>query len=427
MKSFKIGIVGFGTVGRGTARVLVERKKEIAARVGREIQIAQICDRQIPAEIPFGLPREIFTENANEIIENPEIDAIVELVGGVDFAKNLISKSLRAGKNVVTANKHLLARAGGELFNLARENGKSLLCEAAVAGAIPCLQFLRKSFAAGKIQKVEGILNGTANFILSKLQNSGGEFSEILKIAQDRGFAEADPTFDIDGIDTADKIAILASFCFGGEINFSAVQIRGISNLIPDDFEFARQNNRKIKLVASAEKIDGQIFARVRPVLVKKYSAIGQTDGVLNCVQFSDSLAGKIFFSGAGAGGDATGTALVSDLAEIARGADLNSTPFLENENCPAGNASQLEQKSVFRIVVRDEPGILAKVAQSLADEKISISGAFHREPDADGSVPILIQLQKSKISTVEKVAEKVAKMPFIKSAPVILPIANEK
>ena len=225
MPKIKIAIVGFGVVGRGTARNLIERKKEISARGGVEIEIAKICDLQIPAEIPFDLNREIFTKNVDEILQNDEIQIVVETVGGVDFAKNLIEKSLRAKKNVVSANKHLIAKFGDELFKIARENGVQFLCEAAVAGAIPCLNFLRRNFPTANFTRVSGILNGTANFILSHLQIKGGDFAEVLKTAQKLGYAEADPAFDIDGIDAAHKIAILANFAFGIKIDFSKVRI----------------------------------------------------------------------------------------------------------------------------------------------------------------------------------------------------------
>jgi len=432
MQKIVIGILGFGVVGKGTVQNILERKKEIFSRTGIEIEIKKICSRNLPTkkELNFknqNLDKKIFTKNANDLLQDKKIEIIIELIGGIDFAKDFIKKALQQGKHVITANKHLLAKYGNELFNLAQKNNRLLLCEASVAGAIPCLKFLRKNCPGGKFSYIEGILNGTANFILSKLQIEGGDFKTVLKQAQKNGFAEKDPTFDIEGIDAAHKIAILSSFVFGGKIDLNAVKIEGISKLIPEDFEFAKINGYKIKLIAKSEKIKNRVFTSVRPVFVKKFSQLGQTDGVLNCVFLNDNFSGPILMKGSGAGGLATGSAILADIIEIAENNLLQSIPFKKSNNLSSGNFKDLFSKTVFRVEAKDGVGILAKIANILAKENISIIGVHNNHPNSKGIVPIFLFLEKAKWEYLEKAAQKINHLSFVQSSPIIFSVSDHE
>jgi homoserine dehydrogenase len=427
MNKLKIGILGYGVVGRGTVKALLERQELFKAKTGAQIEIVKICDLNIPENRPQELASSVFTTDAQEILADPEIKVVVELIGGTGFAAGFIEKALKNKKSVVTANKHLLAEKGPELFTLAEENDVYLLAEAAVCGAIPILRSLRNNLYFQDITKVKGIFNGTANFILSKLQYVGGSFEEVLKLAQEKGYAEADPTFDIEGIDAAHKTALLAAYTFGAKINYSKVSVLGISNLIPADFEFAQSLGLKIKLVSRVEKKDNQVYLSTRPELVKRFSALGQTDGVLNSVILEDVEAGPIILSGNGAGGLATGTAVASDLAEIALGQAKTQAPknlpFNQSQNLEYGDARELEQSSLLRVVVQDSVGILAKITAILSNLQISIKGVHHNEPDHNGEVPILLLLEKAQLTSVEEAAKQIAQYDFVIPSPVILPI----
>ncbi|MCT4592149.1 MAG: homoserine dehydrogenase, partial [Candidatus Gracilibacteria bacterium] len=319
MKKISIGILGFGVVGRGTVETLIARQEEVMLKADIEVDIKKICDKSIPSEIPFGLSAEVFTDNAEDLLEDDEISVLVEMIGGVGFSKDFIEKALKKGKHVITANKHLIAKFGNEFFSLAQENNVLLLIEASTAGAIPCIRALRKSLVSLDIKAVKGVLNGTCNFILTRLQNEGGDYADVLRQAQELGYAEADPTFDVEGIDSAHKTAILGAFAFGGEIDFENVKIKGISDLITDDFRFADEIDCNIKLIGSAVKKDGKVYMSVLPTLVKKTSKLGQVHGVMNAVLFEDEFSGPIMMEGHGAGGRATGTAVAADIIEACK------------------------------------------------------------------------------------------------------------
>lgn len=430
MQTITIGIFGFGVVGKGTVAVLTKGAREIALRTGLKVHIKRICDRSMPQKNDFNLPRETFTANPDDLLNDPEITLVVELIGGTNVAKTFIKKALKKGKHVVTANKYLLALHGEELFALAKKNDVMLLAEASVCGAIPCLRFLRKSTPALRVSKIKAVLNGTANFILSKLQNDGGTFPETLKEAQKLGYAEADPTFDVEGIDSAHKLAVLAAFAFGAKINFSAVKTKGISSLIPDDFYFAAELGYRIKLVGSAERKANEIFLSIMPTLVKKYSKLGQINGVMNAVLFDSDLSGQILLEGHGAGGAATGTAVVADIMEIAKwcshGAVGQSLPFQKTVAYKFSDPSDLLKKTVLRVVVDNKPGVLAAIAKLLAEEGISILGVSQK-PSTEKVVALSLFLDKVPLKKVEKVAEKAAKLPFAKSKSIVIPIDEDE
>lgn len=427
MKKIQVGILGFGNVGSGTVQVLTKRKNEISTRTGVNIEIKKICDLHPPQNIDFGIDKKVFTKNADELLNDPEISIVAELIGGIDFAKTFITKALKNGKNVVTANKHLLALHGNELFDLAKKQNKMLFCEAAVAGAIPCLRTLKKSMPSGQLNAVRGILNGTTNYILSKLQYKGGDFKDGLEMAKEKGYtSDAEAPLDVDGIDAAHKVAILAAFAFGAEIDFKKVYIQGISNLISEDFRIAEVLGYKIKLVGNVEKINNEIFMSVRPTLVKKFSKIGQIDGVMNGIIIEDDFSGPILLEGYGAGGLATGTSVAADIAEIAQHAEKNqitdSLPFKKLKKIKYGNSSDLRKKTMMRIIVKDNIGILAKIGKAFADEKVSIDAVFQK-PYSEKIIPVILILEESKIENIERAVKKIAKMSFVSVPPVIFPI----
>ncbi len=430
MKKIYVGVLGFGVVGQGTVEVLLKRVKEIKNRSNIEIIIKKICDLKIPTKNKLKLDKKVFTNNADDLINDPEISIVVELIGGTGFAKSFIKKALKKNKHVVTANKHLLAMNGNELFDLAKKNNLMLLAEASVCGAIPCLRTLRKSSYPFKISKIKGILNGTANYILSHLQYKGGSFEEVLKTAQKLGYAEQDPTFDIEGIDAAHKIAILSAFAYGAKIDYSAVDVQGISKLLPDDFQFASDMGYKIKLVGCAEKVDKKIYLSMKPTFVKRFSKLGQIDKVVNAILIEGEFSGPILLAGNGAGGLATGTAVVADIVEIAshlcKISLCQSLPFNDLENIKYGDFSDLKRKSVLRVFALDKPGSLAKIANVLAKEKVSING-FYQKPNGESiTKPVLLLLDEAPLKSVQKAAKKLAKFSIIKGEPLVLPIDED-
>lgn len=430
MKKVKIGILGFGVVGSGTVSVLLERIAEIQERSGIEIEIKKICDKQKITKAPTGLSKKVFTNNADDLLNDDEIQIVVEVIGGVGFAKDFIEKALKKGKHVVTANKYLLALHGNQLFELAKKNNVMLLFEAAVCGAIPCLRMLRKSFYPFKIKKIKGIFNGTANYILSQLQYKGGIFEDVLKRAQDLGYAEADPTFDVEGIDAAHKVAILANFGYGVNIDFSKVEIEGISKLLPDDFRFAANMGYKIKLVASIDKVGNKIYMSVRPTFVKRFSKLGQVDGVMNAVLIDGEFSGPILLQGHGAGGLATGTVVASDIIEIATciadGRHGQFLPFKKISKANYASFAEFKRKTYLRVNTLDKVGVLANISKILASEKISIRAFNQRLEDGD-PLPISFILDDAPLKNVQKAAKKLAKQSFIKGVPLVLPIDEDE
>ena len=398
MNPVKVGICGLGTVGSGTFAVLTRNAAEIAARVGAEIVVAEIGARRDNPNCNTGdvaINRDIFA-----VAENPDIDILVELVGGTTVAKELVLKAIANGKHVVTANKALIAEYGNEIFAAAAEQGVTVAFEAAVAGGIPIIKALREGLAGNKIQWLAGIINGTGNFILTEMREKGRDFNDVLAEAQALGYAEADPTFDVEGIDAAHKLVILASLAFGIPLQFDKVYTEGISRIAQEDVTYAEQLGYRIKHLGIARDTEKGIELRVHPTLIPEKRLIANVNGVMNAVLVQSDAVGPTLYYGAGAGSEPTASAVVADIVDVARtlkAEPVHRVPYLSFQSSslsshPVLPIDDVETAYYLRMSALDKPGVLSRVAQILSDDGISIEALIQKEP-ADGAnlVPVII------------------------------------
>jgi homoserine dehydrogenase len=391
MNPVQIGLLGMGTVGGGTFDVLNRNQEEIQRRAGRGIQVAMIAVRNAKRIQPLVAGKNIqVVTDPFEIISNPKVDIVVELIGGCGIAKTLVMAALAAGKHVVTANKALVALHGTEIFALAREKGVMVAFEAAVAGGMPIIKMLREGLTANKIQSVAGIINGTTNFILSEMRLKGQDFSVALAQAQKLGYAESDPTFDIEGIDAAHKITIMSAIAFGVPVNFEHAYIEGISQLHTADIRYAEQLGYRVKLIGIARRRQdvGGIELRVHPTLIPKERLIASVEGVMNAVQVQADAAGTTVLCGRGAGAEPTASAVIADLVDVTRLHTAESqfhVPSLAFQleslsNVPILRIDQTVTSFYLRFRVADQAGVLANITRVLADHQISIDAVLQRE-----------------------------------------------
>jgi homoserine dehydrogenase len=378
----KVGLAGVGTVGTAVLRLLAERHEMLTARCGRPIEVVAVCARDRRKDRGVDLSRARWHDDPAGLAADPDIDVLVELIGGADGpAKRSVEAALSAGKSVVTANKALLAAHGVALASLAERAGAALAFEAAVAGAIPVVKALREGLVGNEVSRINGILNGTCNYILTRMEREGLSFADCLKDAQRLGYAEADPTFDIEGFDTAQKLAILASLAFGVAPDPDAIYVEGIASITPEDLQAADELGYRVKLLGVALRTAAGIEQRVHPTMVPKDSAIAQVMGVTNAVAIGADAAQEITLVGPGAGGMATASAVLADLGDIARG--IKVTPF----GVPAGRlhrAGKLPMQRheggyYIRLLAVDKPGTAATIARHLADEQISLESIVQR------------------------------------------------
>ncbi len=401
MKPLQIGLLGIGTVGRGTFEVLTRNQEEIQRRAGRGIQISMVADLDADrARAIVGARAQVVTD-ARQVIANPEIDIVIELIGGYGIAKQLVMEAIEAGKHVVTANKALLAVHGTEIFAAARRKGVMVAFEAAVAGGIPIIKALREGLTANRIQWLAGIINGTTNFILSEMRDKGLPFDTVLQQAQALGYAEADPTFDIEGVDAAHKATIMSAIAFGVPVQFDKAHVEGISKLQAPDIRYAEQLGYRIKLLGIAKRVDAGIELRVHPCLVPAKRLIANVEGAMNAVMVQADAVGTTLYYGKGAGSEPTASAVIADLVDITRlhTADpLNRVPHLAFQpdalsNLPILPMDQVVTSYYLRLRVADQAGVLAEVTGILARAGISIEAVLQRAADAGENQTDLIIL----------------------------------
>ncbi len=398
MKPVKVGICGLGTVGGGTFNVLKRNAEEIARRAGRGIEVAQIAARATnPQCDTTGTP---ITDDVFAVVNNPEIDVVVELIGGYTVARELVIKAIENGKHVVTANKALIAVHGNEIFALAREKGVIVAFEAAVAGGIPVIKAIREGLAGNRINWLAGIINGTGNFILTEMREKGRAFDDVLKEAQALGYAEADPTFDVEGIDAAHKLTILASIAFGIPLQFDKACTEGITKLTTADVNYAEQLGYRIKHLGVARRTEAGIELRVHPTLIPADRLIANVNGVMNAVMVNGDAVGSTLYYGAGAGMEPTASAVVADLVDVARALSCdvqNRVPYLGFQADALSAAPILpldacQSAYYLRIQAQDRPGVLAKVASILSERGINIESIMQKEAEEhDGLVPMIL------------------------------------
>jgi homoserine dehydrogenase len=416
--------MGIGTVGGGTFAVLARNQEEITRRAGRPIHITVVADKdRARAEAVTGGKVRII-EDAFAIVGDPDVDVVVELIGGYTVAKDLVLRAIDNGKHVVTANKALIATHGNEIFKRAREKGVMVAFEAAVAGGIPIIKAMRESLAANRVQWLAGIINGTCNFILTEMRNHGREFAEALKDAQAKGYAEADPTFDIEGIDAAHKLTILASIAFGIPLQFDKVHVEGITGVAREDVVNAEALGYRVKLLGIARRSEEGIELRVHPTLIPERRLIANVDGVMNAVLVRGDAVGPLLFYGAGAGAEPTASAVVADLVDVTRALTADPqhrVPHLAFQPDAMSNVSILPMERVvtayyLRITALDKPGVLADITRILADSGISIEAIRQREPaEGEQHVPIILLTQRVREQAVNDALAKIEALESVK------------
>lgn len=393
-KPLVIAMAGMGTVGSGVARLLEDNAESIAKRAGRPVTLKTVVIRSPKERIGAARDAE-FTNDLLAPANDPEVDVVLELIGGTTAARELITKALENGKHVVTANKALLAEYGHELFPLARSKNCHLGFEASVAGGIPILQSIKETLAANEIFSVMGILNGTANFILTQMSQDGMPFDEALALAQEKGYAEADPTLDIEGIDAAHKLVLLIQLAFGVNYSLDKLRVWGISRVTPMDIAFARQMGYAIKLLGTARKVDGKVTAGVYPALVPAHYLLAKVEGSYNAVRLEGN-AGPVMLYGYGAGDLPTGSAVLADVIAVARGCAPNNLGFADMSFPPDADILDLDEavsEHFLRFLVPDKPGVLRDIAGVMASHNISIAQVIQKEkdPKAGSGVPLVL------------------------------------
>lgn len=423
MEPVKVGLLGLGTVGGGTARVLKRNFDEIARRAGREIRVVHAASRDISADfIPAEAQDCQLTTDAFEVVNNPEVDIVVELIGGYSPARELVLQAIANGKHVVTANKALIALHGNEIFAAAQEKGVMVAFEAAVAGGIPIIKAMREGLSANRIEWLAGIINGTGNFILTEMRDKGRDFADVLKEAQELGYAEADPTFDVEGIDAAHKLTILASLAFGIPLNFDACYTEGISNITRADVAYAEAFGYRIKHLGVARRTDAGVELRVHPTLIPERRLIANVNGVMNAVLVQGDAVGPTLYYGAGAGAEPTASAVVADIVDVTRTLTTDSenrVPHLAFQpnalsDTPILPMSEIETAYYLRMQAEDRPGVLAEVTGILGEAGISIEAIKQQEPEeGETQVPIVMMTHRV---TEKQMDEAIARVEALES-----------
>jgi len=385
----RVGLLGIGTVGAGTFSVLTRNQHEITRRAGRGIEIAAVADLDVARAREVVGDRARVGNDAFALVRDPSIDVVIELIGGYGVARELVMQAIAHGKHVVTANKALLAVHGNEIFAAARERGVVVAFEAAVAGGIPIIKALREGLTANRIEWIAGIINGTTNFILSEMRDKGASFDDVLKEAQRLGYAEADPTFDIEGVDAAHKATIMSAIAFGIPVQFERAHVEGISSLQAEDIRYAEQLGYRIKLLGITRRREHGIELRVHPTLIPARRLIANVEGAMNAVWVKGDAVGHTMYYGKGAGAEPTASAVVADLVDVARALTVDPgqrVPYLAFQpdamaDLPILPISEIQSAYYLRLKVADEPGVLADITRILADANISIDAVLQREP----------------------------------------------
>jgi homoserine dehydrogenase len=425
MESIKVGLLGLGVVGGGTWKVLARNAGEISRRAGRNIEVTRVAVRDIPkARALLGDAVELGTDSF-AVVRDPSIDIVVELIGGDTLARELVLEAIAHGKHVVTANKALLAKHGTEIFAAASAKGVMVAFEAAVAGGIPIIKAIREGLTANRIEWVAGIINGTTNFILSEMRSRGLPFATVLAEAQKLGYAEADPTFDIEGIDAAHKLTLLASLAFGIPVQFDKAHIEGISKLASEDIKLAERLGYRIKLLGITKRRPNGIELRVHPALVPSASLLANVEGAMNAVLVRGDAVGQTLYYGKGAGEEPTASAVVADLVDVTRlhTADPeHRVPHLAFQpdamsDTPILSIEDVVTSYYLRMTVADQPGVLADIARVLADAGISIGSMIQQPSDADGSADLIFLTHQALERNINIAIARIEALKFIRSS----------
>lgn len=434
MKEIGVGLVGFGTIGTGVVKLLQKNSGIIEDRLGASIVLRGIADLDVTSDRGVAVDKALFTTDPYRLIDHPDISVIIELIGGEDTAREIILEAIKKKKHVVTANKALLSVHGPEIFKEAYREKVDIGFEASVGGGIPIIRSIKEGLAANNIEVMFGILNGTSNYILSEMTSRGKEFGDVLKEAQKRGYAEADPTLDIEGIDAAHKLSILLSLAYGIEVQLEDIYIEGISKITPLDIEFARELGYTIKLLAIAKEESAQVEARVHPTLLPNTHLLSTVEGAYNAIFINGDAVGSTMFYGEGAGMMATGSAVVSDILEICRNIMTGACQRVPALSFQYANMRKQAIKKMNDIVSRyylrfsavDRPGVLSKISGILGNLDISISSVIQKGREIEGAVPIFMLTHEAKEANVREALDEIDTMPITLDKTVLIRIEDE-
>jgi homoserine dehydrogenase len=434
MREIFIGILGCGTVGTGVAKILLENRDLIRSRVGAALTLKYVADVDLETDRGIQFDPGVLIDDAVKVLDDPDIDIIIEMIGGEGIAKDFILKAIDNGKQVVTANKALLAMQGNEIFKAASEKGVDLAFEASVGGCMPIVKSLRESLVGNHIKSMIGILNGTCNYILSKITEEGSTFEEALSEAQTKGFAEADPTLDVEGFDTAHKLAILTALAYGTTINFGDIYIEGISNITPMDIELADQFGYRIKLLAISKDMGDAVEARVHPTMIPHENLLSSVSGPLNAVTISGDASGDILLNGYGAGMMPTASAVISDTVDLSRNILSNTSGRIPPLSYQMKNIREIPIMPVDEILTHyyirfsamDRPGVLSKISGILGDFEISLKSVHQKGRKTKGSVPIVMLTHLARESDIQKALTQITALDVVSAKPILIRIEDE-
>ncbi|PIQ90948.1 MAG: homoserine dehydrogenase [Candidatus Omnitrophica bacterium CG11_big_fil_rev_8_21_14_0_20_41_12] len=428
MRKISIGIIGFGNIGCGVVKILQQRKSLLAQKIGVDIVIKKICDKDISTKRDVTVDKSLLSRDVNEIINDPQIDIIVELIGGINPAKEFILAALKKGKHVVTANKALLAECGNELFSEAAERGKNIYFEASVGAGIPIIKSLKEGLVANKFSSIFGIVNGTSNYVLSQMSKEGCSFANAINQAKLKGFAEKDPTLDIEGIDSAHKLVLLTYLTYGRIVKMKDIFIEGISRISSSDIAYAKELGYEIKLLAIAKKEVDELEVRVHPTFLPVNHLLSSVDGVFNAIYVSSDLAGELMFYGPGAGQLPAASAVVSDIVDLTQ--DIKAGLFKPTLNSIQDSSikslrqiDEFENKYYIRISVVDKPGVLAKISGILAKFGISIASVTQKEKLKAQVVPVVMVTHEVKEKNLRSALKMIDRLGEIKEKSVAIRI----
>jgi homoserine dehydrogenase len=434
MREINIGMLGCGTVGTGVAKLLLEQRELIASRLGAVLNLRRVADLDVARDRGIRLPDGVLVADALRVVEEPGIDIIIEMIGGQGIAKELILTAIANGRHVVTANKALIAAHGNEIFRSAAEKSVDLYFEASVGGCMPIIKTLRESLVGNRIAAMTGILNGTCNYILSKITDEGSTFADALAVAQRQGYAEADPTLDVEGFDTAHKIAILSALAYGMPINLKDVYIEGISHITPMDIEFAGQFGYRIKLLAISKHRGDAVEARVHPTMIPFGNLLSNVNGTLNAVTVSGDATGDILLYGRGAGMLPTASAVIADVVDLARNllsGTAGRVPALAFQPerirpIPILPIDRISSHYYFRFSALDRPGVLSSISGILGAHGISIQSVHQKGRKTNGAVPVVMLSHRAQEADVKKALNKIGALDVTAAKPVLIRIEDE-
>lgn len=420
MEKINIGLIGFGVVGAGVVKAFKEKAAQLSKKVGACLVLKAICDKEFRRKRNVKADKKLFTRDVNKILGNPEIDIVVELIGGIHPAKEFILKAIKNGQHVVTANKALLAKEGDEIFEAAQRAGVDIFFEASVGGGVPIIKALREGLVSNEIDTMLGIVNGTSNYILSSMANEGLNFHDALLEAKRRGYAERNPSLDIEGVDSAHKLAILTLLGFGKAVNLEDIYVEGILDISQNDIKYAEEFGYAIKLLAIAKNVDGELEVRVHPTLLSKEHLLSSVGGVYNAIYVHGDLVGGTLFYGRGAGQNPAASSVISDIVDLARNLRFNSVGrvpiYIKNKAIKKiRKIEEIEARYYIRFSCIDKPGVLAKISGILGRHKISIASVAQKERRKARIVPVVMMTHEAKEKNMQQALEEIDRLPVIR------------